>query len=691
CKHYRDSDQKNTPDSVANPANYPPTPAGPDTIKTSDARTYHLYVRKHHSNSHSFCFLLPIIDAVLGLITLFIMEDCLVSNVRPADQCPKTRACTSCARLKMKCQWPSSGSGRLEKTCSRCLRMKLDCQVPEITQRRKRGKSTRVAQLEKKIDGIFSLLANRQNLPPTPESPKEQPRPQQPVPPLSLDPIALEIYQGDVSIPTHLTDNVELFPGFNVSHTEACERLKLYQRDYVPHFPFVPLPEHMTSHELYVESSLLFWTILAVVSPLEDKVQMEFKAWFRRYLAEHVFVRQERSTDILQAIIIYLGWNDFHFYGELQVTNIVQMAVGLVIDLRLDKIAGSFLGGPKTLLGDAWTSMGKQCTKGKVYQTPADKRAVLGVYHITNILSTYFRKSTLFNWSTHLSQCCDYLLEFNECETDAYLVALVRMQHLTDRGFSILPTIDPFDSTIPTFNAVMAMALDSAHRELDKYFEAQPEAVQNTPGFRAHYNSMIVRLYEPVLNMKPSSFLATDAPLSEPFLRSRYMWKCLEAVRTSLTNHNSVPASSYSILPITVSCVLAFGTVTASRLILADTSPDWDTKSARLHLQFQNVLQKLSDQFAQADEEAIRLNRRRRVMEDGSSVFLKSSFKVRWIRQWYMSKIPQDEQREIEQAQVVLEPANPNWAGDFQFDDEFWADLMAGYDVEALNGVTAVS
>lgn len=78
-------------------------------------------------------------------------------------------------------------------------------------------------------------------------------------------------------------------------------------------------------------------------------------------------------------------------------------------------------------------------------------------------------------------------------------------------------------------------------------------------------------------------------------------------------------------------------------------------------------------------------------MEDGSSVFLKSSFKVRWIRQWYMSKIPQDEQREIEQAQVVLEPANPNWAGDFQFDDEFWADLMAGYDVEALNGVTAVS
>lgn len=198
--------------------------------------------------------------------------------------------------------------------------------------------------------------------------------------------------------------------------------------------------------------------------------------------------------------------------------------------------------------------------------------------------------------------------------------------------------------------------------------------------------------------MKPAGFLTTDAPLNEPFIRAEYIWKCLEAVRSAIEHHTTVPASIYSILPCTVICVLAFVTVTASRLIFAETSSDWDVKAARLRLQFQNVLQKLSDQFAQADQEAARLNRRRRVMEDGSSVFLKSSFKVRWIRQWYLSKIPQDEQREIEQAQAALEPStvlqsNPNWAADFQFDDEFWADLMAGYDVESLerslNSVTA--
>lgn len=171
------------------------------------------------------------------------------------------------------------------------------------------------------------------------------------------------------------------------------------------------------------------------------------------------------------------------------------MAIGLVIDLRLDKFAGSFLGGPKTLLGDAWTTMGKSCLKGKVHQTSADKRAVLGVYHITNLyvlamslvelqltgirLSPYFRKSTLFNWSTHLSQCCDNLLESNEFESDAYLVSLVRMQHMADRGFNVIPAIDPLDPTPPTFHAVTAMALDNVHRELEKYFEAQTDAVKN--------------------------------------------------------------------------------------------------------------------------------------------------------------------------------------------------------------------
>ncbi|KAF4423679.1 hypothetical protein F53441_14267 [Fusarium austroafricanum] len=556
----------------------------------------------------------------------------------------------------------------------------------------------RVAQLEKKIDGIVSLLANqRKGLSPlTPESPQEaqshsnsnpqsHPNPQEIPAPTQLYPCLQTMNQvPDDSI--HFCTDVQLFPGFRVSQTEANERIDIYRRDYVPHFPFVPVPSSMCSSELYIESKLLFWMILAVVSPLDDKAQLEFKAWFRKYLAEHLVVRQEKSIDILQAMLIYLGWNDFHFYGELQVTNIVQMAIGLVIDLRLDKHAGHFLGGPKTLLGDAWTSMGKPLIKMKVHQTPADKRAVLGVYHITNLLNPYFRKSTIFNWSTHLSQCCQSLVEAREYPSDRYLASLVQMQHMADRGFSVTPAIDPFDPNPPTFHAVTAMALDTVHREVENFVKLQPDSVKQIPGFKAHYYSLIVRLYEPILIMKPPSLLSSDNLLSEPFQRSEYLWKCLESVHDALEHYASIPADKLSILPVTVSCVLAFVTVTASRLIMAENSPDWDVKRARRRLQFQDILQRVSDQFQNADEEAQRLNRRRRVMEDGSSVFLKSCFKVKWIRQWYLSKIPQEE---VEQPQTEIEPSNmlqnnPDWANGLQFDDEYWADLLTGFDMEAF-------
>ncbi|KAJ4204298.1 hypothetical protein NW767_004490 [Fusarium falciforme] len=581
----------------------------------------------------------------------------------------------------------------------KCSRMKLECRVPETTQRKKRGKSTRVAQLEKKIDGIVSLLAAQKGLSPlTPESPQDVPA-QQAIPediqavqlaPDRLPPPGIGRSDDDYA-------DLELFPGFRITHDEAAKRLEVYRRDYVPEFPFVPMPDSLASHEFYSESRFLFWTILAVVSPLKEKVQMDFKAWFRKYLAEHVVMGQERSLDILQGILVYLAWNDFHFYGDLQVTSIIQLAIGLIIDLRLDRPAGAILGAPRSLLGDAWTSMGKPCSKIKMDQSSQDKRAVLGMYYITAILSSFFKKNTIVPWSNHLSQCCDHLIEAREYESDLYLVALVRMQHLAERGFSAIPAVDYLDPTPPTFRGHVAMTMNNVHRELERLSKFQPDSVKQNHAFWAHYYTLLVRLYEPTILMRAAPLNTSDGTLTEPLQHSEYMWKCLEAVADSFQEQLATPAAQMSTLPVTVNCVLAFATVTASRLILSENSPDWDTSLARRRLNFQDILKGLSDQFEAADQEALRLDRRRRVMEDGSSVFLKCSFKVRWIRQWYMNKIPQEEQQQqqqqqhvetpcaaLAQTQSVIEPT-PDWAANFQFDDDFWADLMTGYDADALD------
>lgn len=81
-------------------------------------------------------------------------------------------------------------------------------------------------------------------------------------------------------------------------------------------------------------------------------------------------------------------------------------------------------------------------------------------------------------WSNHLSQCCDHLIEAREYESDLYLVALVRMQHLAERGFSAIPAVDYLDPTPPTFRGHVAMTMNNVQRELERLSKFQPDSVK---------------------------------------------------------------------------------------------------------------------------------------------------------------------------------------------------------------------
>ncbi|KAH6984751.1 hypothetical protein BKA56DRAFT_671225 [Ilyonectria sp. MPI-CAGE-AT-0026] len=601
---------------------------------------------------------------------------------------PKPRACSNCARLKMKCQWPAAGAVRPEKTCARCARMKLECKVPEAAPRKKRGKSTRVAQLEKKLDGIVSLLAASQQMqakgpsPLTPESPEAvqipQPLPEKPASPFLALKETVDGRGGDDA--TSDSPELELLPGFRITHEQGDKYLDVYRRDFLPVFPFVSLPDYVTSRELYAHSEVLFWTIMAVVHPLPREVQTETKTWFRKYLAEHVVVLQERNLQMLQAILIHLAWNDFPFYLDPQGTPILQLALSLVMDLRLEKPPGSCGAPHKSLLGDAWSTIIKTSSYGAKLKTShslEEKRALLGYYHISSLLSVLFRRGTQLSWSNFLSQCCDALIKTDEYVTDRYLVAVVKMQHMTDRTYNMLRATDYYDNVSVVFRPPLEMAMNQARRELEAFVETQPESVKETKLFWSHYYILLVRLYEPVLQMKAPTLTDLDSLAGEPFQRAEAMWKCVQAASQFFNHQLTIPVAQLTVLPVTINGFLAFAIVTASRIMLLDSSPDWDPALARRHLDIADLLRRMSNEYEDADRVAQELGRRRRILDDNMSVFLKYSSKLRWIRQWYLSKIPQEPEVPVVEA--------PNWAVDFEFDENFWQELMSGYDCDDLN------
>ncbi|KAK7421728.1 hypothetical protein QQZ08_009816 [Neonectria magnoliae] len=270
------------------------------------------------------------------------------------------------------------------------------------------------------------------------------------------------------------------------------------------------------------------------------------------------------------------------------------------------------------------------------------------------------------------------------------------MQHIAERAYIVLRSTEYQDQVSIVYRAPLEMAINSARRELDSFVKMQPEVVKQNKIFWSHYHAFLIRLYEPVLLMKASSITDSDSLPTEPFQRTEALWKCVQCCSQFFDHHFTIPAASLSATPVTVSGVVTFSIVTISRIMLLDPMPDWEPAMARRRLDMDKVLRRMSDQFEEADRVAQELGRRRRILDDGTSVFLKYSFKARWIRQWFNSKMPPEQQPQPqEQQQQQQQPtlpaalpvteATPDWAADFHFDENFWQELMSVYDHDFLD------
>lgn len=103
-------------------------------------------------------------------------------------------------------------------------------------------------------------------------------------------------------------ESVEIIPGFRMTFYEADRALNIYRSLYAPYFPFVTIPVMATAYDLYEKKPFLFRTIVSVAAPQAPNTQSDFKDWFRRYIAEHIVVNNERRLELLQALLVHVAW-----------------------------------------------------------------------------------------------------------------------------------------------------------------------------------------------------------------------------------------------------------------------------------------------------------------------------------------------------------------------------------------------
>lgn len=244
--------------------------------------------------------------------------------------------------------------------------------------------------------------------------------------------------------------------------------------------------------------------------------------------------------------------------------------------------------------------------------------------------------------------------------------------------------------------------------------------------FRSLYLALVVRLYEPVLGMQPTISSADNSANStarEPFRRTDMLWKLVEACKAQFEARASLTVAQTALRPSTMTGFLAFGVVTASRVLFHEAE-DWDPAVARRYFDFGTAMLDCAAQF-ETTEEWARANGRRLQMQDKQPLFSLYSKKLRWIRQWYEARSQADNvaaaqgstnrganpETPAEAGELAVMTPAMNAAGqgladdtpmvgvdttatdqqplanflpDFQFDEAFWQEMLLGVPQPAL-------
>ncbi|CCC07001.1 unnamed protein product [Sordaria macrospora k-hell] len=631
------------------------------------------------------------------------------SNRSGSSTKEKARACAYCNKSKTKCIWPGEpGVG----ACTRCVRLRRQCTVPHHGERRRRGPSTRVGQLEEKIDGLVSLLnASRQiqqqssaaepssstsELQQATSAASAQDRSSASESYCILPMSCIHVNDGHLGdcagqhaqdcLPPHHnalqtptstvqtsspaseptksyippTAYVDIIPQpygcLRITMGEAERLLKLYQTDYHPRFPFVPIPRNTTAQDLFQRAPFLFRTILQIVAPQTAALQRGFTVWFREYIATH-------------------------------------LAVGLVVDLGLNshKPSKHVVNGANQFVEDARRLSG---FKGRPAHTLEDMRAYLGCFYVSSLAAALFRHIPVIPCSSYISFCCEKIETEAEYMEDTYLVILVRMQRIVCRILTVFPPPDSDGSGTMTFSAAAHMAMTTLRADLEDLKMQAPKHLWDNLSFDIAFKGILARLYEPVIYMTSSSVSSVDG-----IRKSEAMWCCLDAVKASLDVYASYPVADLSYLPFNTYCHMTFALITAARLVILQ-DPDWNNKLAGESLDFAGITQRLSERCDQADNVAIaeEWRRKRKYVNDTLSVMAMHRDKLRWIRSWYLSKIaapnpaatgnnplePQPDSQYQGQAmpatEMIADPGNPALADALTpmsfLGDDWWQTMM---------------
>ncbi|KAJ5678834.1 Transcription factor [Penicillium macrosclerotiorum] len=404
----------------------------------------------------------------------------------PAQQL--NRSCESCRSLKVRCL-PSPST---PNQCQRCAKGKKACIFVAPQRRRPRKRTdSRVAQLEKEMRMMRSLLKDRIREESEPESPEVHPtrrgswtiRLNLSTPrilgclaavllsaPPSFSGLHMNFTSDDNNPPVE-----DVIDQGIISLEDAEQLVVFFIHELASFFPLVVLPSNTTAAHLRQTKPILFLSVIAAASiSIDAGLASVLNREMVRLYAERFFIEGEKSLELVQALLIMIIFYypptsplKLQFYQYTHIASTMALEIGLATKCRVSK------------------KKSDRKNRHEVHDEHLveQARAVLGCYHLGSTVAMKTRRPNLLQFNDWMAECVDQL-ERSPHRTDQHLAVWFELQRITDEAMSSFGLDDTSASSPLTESRVQAVL-----RWFDKRMDAWKKSTP-TDMLTGAYNSV---------------------------------------------------------------------------------------------------------------------------------------------------------------------------------------------------------
>ncbi|KAF8862483.1 hypothetical protein BDZ45DRAFT_616763 [Acephala macrosclerotiorum] len=383
------------------------------------------------------------------------------------------------------------------------------------------------------------------------------------------------------------------------SEAELDECLEIYQTKMLPCFPIIYISADTTVAELREERPFLFLVIRAICSKNLER-QTALILHIKKVLGREILVEGTKNLDLLCGILVFAAW--CHVYGCNKPINsaLIHLAISLAFELGITRpIPGESV---RILLNYTAQGCPKPMNGMKMERTAEERRAVVGLFLTSSIFANFFQRIEPMHWTRYLQECLHILEEEKDCPTDDFLVHLVRVQLICNKGSALgwSDVLGDADVGVPTDLYVKTLKL-----QLEDLEHSIPQELKSNAILQLHIFNTTLTLHEHSLSatLKP--------PSPDPTIqlqRIENLWICLNAVKSwfetffSLSESSPIsyihfPASTISQMGHCLMALFRLSTLEAPEVA-------WDCQRVRREIDLGEVIKRIIDSWEQVPQVA---------------------------------------------------------------------------------------